>query len=312
MHWTLAKWLAVGTTTLALPVATHAAFPSFFADGDCEAVAGAQRNAAEERAEADLWLAAAKAKNAPDGEAAAREAAARAAFDEAIDLAREQFQARDQVCEVLGGGKYDPALSPGEFSTTIDNLYFPHVPGQTLVYEGNSAEGFEHNEVTTTFNIVTIGGFATRAIEDVVLLDGVQIEHATDYFAQRSNGDVWYFGEVSREFEDGFLDSLEGSWRAGKDEAKPGIVMLQDNHVGDVYRQEYFIDVAEDVAMVLATDETVKVPFGTFQNCLKTIEFAALEPDVFEWKFYAPKVGLVLVVDLETSDRLELVDVFMK
>ena len=64
--------------------------------------------------------------------------------------------------------------------------------------------------------------------------------------------------------------------------------------------------------MVLAIDETVKVLFGTFQNCLKTIEFAALEPDVFEWKFYAPKVGLVLVVDLETGDRLELVDVFMK
>jgi len=309
MHWTLAKWLAVGATSLALPVATPIAHPSFVADSDCEGVAGAQRNAAEERAEAELWLAAAKAKNAPDGEAAAREAAARAAFDEAIDLAREQFQARDRVCEVLGGGKYDPALSPGEFSTTIDNVYFPHVPGQTLVYEGSSAEGFVHNEVTTTFNVVTIGGFAARAIEDVVLLDGVQLEHATDFFAQRSNGDVYYFGEVSREFEDGFLDSLEGSWRVGKDEAKPGIVMLADNHVGDVYRQEYLIDVAEDVAMVLATDETVKVPFGTFQNCVKTIEFAALEPDAFEWKFYAPNVGLVLIVDLETGDRLELVDV---
>jgi len=309
MHWTLAKLLAVGATTLALPVATHVAFPSFAADSDCESVARAQRNAAEARAEADLWLAAAQAKNAPDDESAAREAAARAAFDEAKDLARAQFQARDQVCELLGGGKYAPALSPGEFSTTIDNAYFPHVPGQTMVYEGSSADGFVHNEVTTTFDVVTIAGFSARAIEDVVLLDGVQIEHATDYFAQRSNGDVWYFGEVSRDFEDGFLDSLEGSWRTGKNEAKPGIIMLQDNHVGDFYRQEYLVDVAEDVAMVLATDETVQVPFGTFQHCVKTIEFAALEPDAFEWKFYAPDVGLVLIVDLATGDRLELVDV---
>jgi hypothetical protein len=309
MQWSIPKLLAIGVTTLALPAAAHVAFPSFVADSDCESVARAQRNAAEAQAEADLWLAAAAAKNAPDSEAKDREKAARAAFDEAMALARDQFQARDQVCELLGGGKYLPSLSPDEFSTTIDNSFFPHVPGQTMVYEGDSADGFVHNEVTTTFDVVTIGGFSVRTIEDVVLLDGVLHEHATDYMAQRSNGDVWYFGEISRDYVDGFLDSLEGSWRTGKEEAKPGILMLKDNHVGDAYRQEYLIDVAEDVAMVLSTDETVTVPYGTFQHCLKTIEFAALEPDAFEWKFYAPGVGLVLIQDVVTGERLELVGI---
>ena len=307
MQGTLSKSLAIGGAMLALVAAAPGFWPSFDPDGPCEDVAGAQRRAAESAAQADLWLAAALARNAPASQAKSREQQARAAYDEALDLAKAQFQARTEVCEQLGGDRYDPNVSPPEFSTTIDNVYFPHVPGQTLVYEGDSAAGFVHNEVTTTFDHVVLGGFTTRAIEDVVTLDGVLHEHATDYFAQRSDGSVWYFGEVSRTYEDGLLDNLDGSWRVGKDEAKAGVLMLAPFHVGDAYRQEYLIDVAEDVAVVLATDETVVVPYGTFTHCLKTLEFSPMEPDASEWKFYAPGIGLVLIVDLETGERLELV-----
>ncbi len=305
MQWSIPKLLAMGITALALPAAPLV-WPTFAGDDSCEDVAAAQKKEAEFQAQADLWQAAAAARNAPDGEAKAREKAARAAYDDALALAKAQYDARLQVCEQLGGGKYDPQLSPLDFSTTIDNPLLPHVPGQTMVYDGDSADGFVHNEVTTTDNLVTIAGFTVREISDKVWVDDVLTEDASDYYAQRKNGDVWYFGEVSRTYVDGFLDDLEGSWRTGKDDAKPGIVQLADNHVGDAYRQEYQVDVAEDVAMVLSIDETVTVKYGTFTHVLKTLEVSAQEPDQAEWKYYAPGVGMVLDVDLVTGDRLEL------
>jgi hypothetical protein len=33
---------------------------------------------------------------------------------------------------------YTPHINPAEFTTTIDNEYFPMKPGTTFVYEGNS------------------------------------------------------------------------------------------------------------------------------------------------------------------------------
>ena len=63
-------------------------------------------------------------------------------------------------------------------------------------------------------------------------------EDTTDWYAQQDNGDVWYFGEIAQQFEDGILVGIEGSWTAGMDGAKPGLVMLANPKVGDVYRQE--------------------------------------------------------------------------
>jgi hypothetical protein len=163
--------------------------------------------------------------------------------------------------------------------------------------------------VVTLNTTVTIDGFTVRAVDDSVTLDGVLSEDATDYYGQNSDGSVWYFGEVSRQYVDGFLDDLEGSWRTGRESALPGIIMLGTPHVGDFYRQEYQPDVAEDVARVVALDETVTIGIGTFEHCVKTEETSGLEPDALEWKFYAPGIGMVLDLDLETGDRLELVDI---
>jgi hypothetical protein len=51
------------------------------------------------------------------------------------------------------------------------------------------------------------------------------------------------------------------------------------------------------------------VPAGTFHNCLKSKETTPLEPDLLEYKFYAPGVGNVLTVDAVTGDREELVQI---
>jgi hypothetical protein len=146
-------------------------------------------------------------------------------------------------------------------------------------------------------------------VNDVEYLDGELIEDTVDWIAQHGNGDVWYFGEIAMNYEDGFLDNLDGSWMTGKEDAKPGILMPASPVIDDVYRQEYFINEAEDVAEVISLNETVVVPYGTFHNCLQTEDWTPIEPEALEYKYYAPGIGVVLEVDLETGERLELVQI---
>ena len=77
--------------------------------------------------------------------------------------------------------------------------------------------------------------------------------------------------------------------------------------IGDFYRQEFSLNNAEDFAETRSLTQTVHVPTGTYQNCLKSKETTPLETDLLEYKFYAPGVGNILTVDAHTGDREELV-----
>ncbi len=229
-------------------------------------------------------------------------------FQDAIELTHDQYDARLDVCDLVGGGPYDPDLDEDEFSPNVDNPYFPLVVGRTLVYEKTTDEGFEQIMFTTLADTIDIDDVPCRVVSDIVTLDGVLIEDTVDWISQHEDGTVWYLGEIAQNFEDGLLDNLDGSWAAGKNEAEPGILMLPDPEPGDAYRQEFaIVDDAEDVAMVIADDVTVTVPAGTFHDCVQTLDWTPIEPDVFEHKFYASGVGLVLEIDLETGERTELV-----
>ena len=103
--------------------------------------------------------------------------------------------------------------------------------------------------------------------------------------------------------------STEGSWEAGIDGALPGIIMKADPKVGESYRQEYYAGEAEDMAEIVALEESVSVPGGSFTGCLKTIEWTPLEPGVAEYKYYAPKVGVVLETVRGSRERMELVEI---
>jgi len=140
-------------------------------------------------------------------------------------------------------------------------------------------------------------------------MNGVVEEDTQDWYAQHLNGDVWYLGESSLGYEDGFLDSIAGSWRTGKDGAKAGVIMLSAPAAGTAYRQEYQPGTAEDVARVIATGVTITVAYGTFTNCVKTQEGTAIEPGVSEYKYYAPGVGLVAEEDPATGQLLELIQI---
>lgn len=217
---------------------------------------------------------------------------------------REQKNARREVCDLLGEEAYDPAINPDNFTSMITNPYLPMTPGTTMVYEG----GDERIVVLVTNDTKDVLGVECVVVRDTVTVGGELEEDTYDWYAQDSSGNVWYFGELSMSYEDGELVSLEGSWKAGVDGAKPGIVMLANPQAGTAYRQEFLLGEAEDMAMVEGEGGPVIVPFGEYPSTLQTSEWTPIDPDVLEYKYYAPEVGMVLEINLETGERVELID----
>jgi hypothetical protein len=305
-------------TVAALLAAVALAAGAAVAGGECAVcrhTAELMKQNGFQEARADHWLARAKAQSLEDAEER-REAVleAREEFREQVGEVREQYAARVDLCEVLEEGRYAPEIDPDDFLTPEEtaadpNPYLPLVPGTTYRYEGETEDGIEGIEVEITDETREILGVACIVVRDTVTVDGELVEDTRDWFAQDAEGNVWYFGELSVNYEDGELADIEGSWEAGEDGAFAGIVMPAAPEVGMAYRQEYLLGEAEDAAEVLSLDESAAVPYGAFDACLMTGDFTPLEPDAYEYKFYAPGLGLVLEVDAETGERVELVAV---
>jgi hypothetical protein len=208
--------------------------------------------------------------------------------------------------------EYDPQLDPADFVPQVTNQFFPLVPGTTYSYEGETDEGTETTVVEVLNETKTILGITATVVRDRVFLDGELIEDTFDWFAQQNTGDVWYLGEDSKEIENGEVVSTEGSWEAGVDGAKPGIIMWGDPaaHLNEEHRQEFYEGVAEDVATVIGLDEAAEVPYGGFTGCIRTEDRNPLEPGTEEHKVYCPGVGQVLEEPADGGgERIELIEV---
>jgi hypothetical protein len=202
-------------------------------------------------------------------------------------------------------------INPANFntSTKINNPFFPLKPGTTFIYEGQTAQGFNHTEFAVSHNTRVIRGITCVEIHDSVFLDKKLSEDTLDWFAQDKDGNVWYFGENTHELVGGLITTINGTFMAGVDGAKQGIIMEAHPAVGDFYRQESDLGNAEDFAEVTSLTASVTVPFGSFNNCLKTQETTPLEPSLLEDKFYCSGVGNLLTVDKVTGERVELVQI---
>ena len=184
-------------------------------------------------------------------------------------------------------------FDPSSFVAHIDNPYLPQTPGTVYRLRSETPDGVEINVITITRDTKVILGVAATVVHDQVFLDGELSEDTFDWEAQDGQGNVWYFGEDSREIENGQVVSTEGSWEAGVNGARPGIIMLAHPKTGLGYVQEDAPDVAEDRAKALSLKSKVDVPFGSFDHCLQTMEWSLLERGVREHKFYCPGVGFV-------------------
>ncbi|MGH3345090.1 MAG: hypothetical protein ACRDPK_19910 [Carbonactinosporaceae bacterium] len=201
------------------------------------------------------------------------------------------------IADQLPQGSEPVHLDPADFTTRIDNPYWPMAPGSRWVYrETDGAGSVQRVEVTVTDQTRKIAnGVEARVVHDVVTEDGKLVEDTFDWYAQDRQGNIWYLGEKTKEYESGKLVTTAGSWEAGVDGAQPGIIMPADPAAGMSYRQEYYKGEAEDSGKILSTDEQAQVPFDHFRDVLLTKDYTAIEPKVLEYKLYAKGVGPVLV-----------------
>jgi hypothetical protein len=213
------------------------------------------------------------------------------------------------VCR-LPHGSERVRLDPGDFTTRITNPWWPMRPGARWVYRETAPDGTNQKVVVTVLERTKLiaNGVRARVVHDVVTEDGELIEDTWDWYAQDQDGNVWYLGEDTKEYEHGKVKTTKGSWEAGVDGAQAGVVVPAKPEVGMTYRQEFYRGEAEDAAGVLSVDERVEVPFGRFTQVLMTKDFTPLDPGLLEHKFYAKGVGPVLVVAVSGgSDREELI-----
>lgn len=218
--------------------------------------------------------------------------------------------AADPVGPLTRAGGYDPTIDPADFVRRVTNDYFPLTPGATLVYEGTKAGKMQRDTFVVTRKTRTILGVVCTVVRDTVTLNGRPVERTFDWYAQDKAGNVWYFGEDSRDFVGGRWRRSDGSWEAGVDGAKPGIVMQARLRPGRPYRQEYYPGYAEDMARVLGMTASVAVPYGVFERVLVTREWTPLEPGTVERKYYARGLGEIKSVIIKGgSEEMELVAV---
>ena len=276
----------------------------------CQKTAQDAFQACQDAAESAQLIALGKCENISDP--AARVDCRRQAtadFQDARQTCQGGYASRQAACQKFGPARYDPVIDPTNFVRRVTNPSFPLPPGQTFVYEGQTKDGFVHTDFIVTHKTKVILGVTCTEVHDVVYLDGVLAEDTLDWFAQDRQGNVWYFGESTGELVNGRVVTVAGTFTAGVNGDKPGIVMEAHSSPGDFYRQEFSLANAEDNALVVSLDATVNVPAGVFHHCLKTEETTPLEPDALEHKYYAAGVGNVLTVDVRNGDKIKLVKI---
>ena len=212
--------------------------------------------------------------------------------------------------EAAATSRYRPNIDPDQFVDRIDNPLFTLEPGTVYRLRGETEAAIENETITVTDRTKKVMGVTTTVVKDVVSIKGEFVEFTYDWYAQDRDGNVWYFGEDTAEYEDGKVVSREGSWEAGVDGAQPGIIMNANPQVTDSFRQEFYEGEAEDMYWVVSTEGSIKVPHGRFDNVVRTLEWSPLEPEVVGEKFYAPGVGLIAERALSGGKEVfELLDV---
>jgi hypothetical protein len=170
-------------------------------------------------------------------------------------------------------------------------------PGTRTIYEATTRDGLQRTTTEVTRDAKKIMGVDTVVVHDTVTVDNEPLEDTFDWYAQDRDGNVWYFGEATKEFKDGTVDTA-GSFESGVNGALPGIIMPAHPQVGDQYRQEYAKGIAEDAGEVLSLTGSETTPLtGPANDLLVTKDSDLLDPTgPGENKYYARGIGLILTV----------------
>jgi hypothetical protein len=224
----------------------------------------------------------------------------------AICLLVLMTQAADAADPVL------PVFDAANFASPKVNAYFPLEIGTSSTLRGTRTD-----EAVEEYAVLTVQGpgpvilgVPTVLVLDEAFEDGVLVERTFDYFAADKDGNVWYLGEDVTNFRYDDAGKLTGTdsksaWRAGVNGAQPGISLAGAPVVGLTLFQEHAPgDEAMDYAEVVAVGLDITGPAGTFNDVVKTYEASTADPDLREFKYYAPGVGMIRA-DEELSEALD-------
>jgi hypothetical protein len=297
----------------------------------CSAAANASNLACSFAAKDDLFTERAICMDSPDDDLPTCLDEADAEFDEVLDECSAILEAQIEVCDItddaahvpeFGAAFADNFVNPLDIGGAVEaNPFFPLVQGNSWTYEGTFEEDGEMITETIVVTVLnetkSIDGITCLVVQDVVTIDGELVEDTDDWFAQDTDGNVWYCGEEVKDYET-FEDdepalpeliSDDGSFKAGRDNDKGGILLPQTPVVGSIFRQELSVGNAEDIMEILAVDgDENAVAASCNAQCLVTRDFSPLDPEALENKYYVPGTGLILEIDIESGDRVELID----
>jgi hypothetical protein len=96
-------------------------------------------------------------------------------------------------------------LDPARFAgVAIDNPFWPMAVGSRWTYRETDAEGTVQDVVVTvTDKTKQILGITATVVHDQLREDGEVVEDTFDWYAQDVDGNLWYMGEDTKEFENG-------------------------------------------------------------------------------------------------------------
>jgi hypothetical protein len=166
----------------------------------------------------------------------------------------------------------------------------------------NKNERVERTAKSDVHKMFQIGGQTIEAltVEDrEFTVSGDLTEATLDYFAQDDEGNVYYLGEDVDEYKNDKITGHSGAWLFGKNTQHAGLLMPAHPKIGDKFKSEDVPKITWEADEVLSVSETVTVPAGTFQNCVKIRETAS-DGDT-EIKFYAPGTGCIEEVEGTTG-----------
>jgi uncharacterized membrane protein YkoI len=209
--------------------------------------------------------------------------------------------------EVVSVAKETPAQQQKESEAGAKDLKFTHprditnpwLPLASLkqdVLEGREGSKMLRIERTARPEVhksFKLGGRTVEAlaVEDREFENGKLSEVTLDYFAQSDDGTVYYLGEDVDEYKNDKITGHSGAWLYGVHTKVPGVLMPAHPKVGDKFKSEDVPRITTEDDEVLSLSESVKVPAGTYDNCLKIKE--KLSDGATEYKCYAKGVGCV-------------------
>jgi hypothetical protein len=180
------------------------------------------------------------------------------------------------------------------FATTGNNYYLPLIPGLYQVLE--TANGRVKVTVTVTNRTKKINGVETRIVTEYEEKDGALTEISDNYEAvSTKTGSVYYFGEYATQYKDGQVVGHDGSWLAGENGNKFGMLMPGVALLGARFLQENAAPIALDRSEIIKDGISLSTPAGSLTGCLKVFDTDGLDLSAPpENKIYCPGVGNVV------------------